>query len=84
MSHSDTDTACAPAEPLECIEGPEGCRGAVLMRWPGYGERSWPRCEHHANERLRREQAAMQRYPDLGPPADFDPLDAGESWHPDE
>ena len=84
MSHSDTDRVYARANELECIEGPEGCRGAVAMRWPGYGQRSWPRCEHHGDARVRREQAATQRYPEPGPPADFDPVDAGESWDPDE
>jgi hypothetical protein len=83
MSHSDSDPARAPAAPLACIEGPAGCRGAVLLRWPGYGGRSWPRCGH-GDERVRREQAAIRRYPEHGPPAGFDPLDAGESWHPDE
>jgi hypothetical protein len=64
---------------LECIEGPDGCRGEVLYRWPGYGDRNWPRCEKHGEERVRREEEAMRRYPVLEP-SDFDPLDAGERW----
>jgi hypothetical protein len=72
-------------EQLECIEGPEGCEGPVEYRWPGYGERNWPRCEKHGAERVEREEAAMERYPDTpAPPADFDPLDAGERWDEDE
>ena len=75
--------ACRAPEILECLEGPDGCAGEVDYRWPGYGDRSWPRCERHGEDRLQREEAAIERYPDLGPPADFDPLDAGERWDED-
>jgi len=69
---------------LECIEGPEDCAGPVELRWPGYGERCWPRCERHGRERVEREETAQERYPDtVWPPADFDPLDAGERWADD-
>lgn len=68
---------------LECIDGPDGCKGDVLMRWPGYGDKSWPRCQKHADARLEHEDDAIYRYanPD-GPcePMGFDPYDAGESW----
>jgi hypothetical protein len=66
---------------LECMEGPDECVGEVAYRWPGYGDRCWPRCEHHGTARLQREDTARNRYPD-GPcvPADFDPFYAGESW----
>lgn len=63
----------------ECIEGPEGCEGSVELRYPGYGHRSFPRCEKHGEARLKREEENRRRY--FGPePADFDPLDAGERW----
>lgn len=66
----------------ECMEGPEGCQGAVEMRWPGYGDRCWPRCERHGRMRLEREEENIRRYMPDGPsaPAGFDPMAAGESW----
>ncbi|MCA1656672.1 MAG: hypothetical protein LC713_03010, partial [Actinobacteria bacterium] len=71
----------------ECLEGPEGCRGPVEWRWPGYGDRCWPRCQHHGDERVKREDEAIDRYgnPDspCAPPG-FDPDDAGESWSGDQ
>jgi hypothetical protein len=75
--------ACTTPQPLECLECPDGCHGPVLYRWPGYGDRAWPRCERHGEDRVRREHAAMERYPDLGPPPDFDPMDCGERWDAD-
>lgn len=69
--------------PLDCLEGPDGCEGPVEMRWPGYGHRSWPRCEHHGAARVQREQGAVARYgnPDSPcPPRGFDPSYAGERW----
>ena len=68
-------------EPLECLNGPEDCKGPVEYRWAGYGDKHWPRCEKHGAERVEREQEARERYPD-GPciPAGFDPAYAGESW----
>lgn len=76
----------APDEPLECIEGPDGCSGPVAYRWPGYGERTWPRCEAHGRERVLRESAAIDRYgtPESPcPPLGFDPQTAGERWDED-
>jgi hypothetical protein len=75
--------ACAGPAVLECLEGPDGCAGEVLYRWPGYGDRAWPRCERHGEQRVQREEAATERYPDLGPPPGFDPDDAGERWSED-
>lgn len=74
----------SPDARLECMEGPNGCAGEVLYRWPGYGERTWPRCERHGEARVAREDEARERYPD-GPcaPADFDPSYAGERWDED-
>ena len=69
---------------LECLE--EGnphdkCRGTVTYCSTGYG-RAWPRCEHHFQGRLDREQTNRERYPMLQP-HDFDPLYAGERWDDD-
>lgn len=72
---------------LECLEGPGGCAGPVEMRWPGYGEKSWPRCQRHGDARLLREEQARERYGDPDspcPPSGFDPLDAGERWDDDD
>lgn len=69
-------------EKLECLEGPDGCDGPVEMRWPGYGQGTWPRCERHGDLRVEREQVNIDRYMPDGPcpPANFDALDAGEAW----
>jgi len=70
----DACDACAA-----CIEtGPE-CDGEVELRWPGYGHKRFWRCGKHGEDRLAREELAAQRFP-LLQPADFDALDAGESW----
>lgn len=67
---------------MECLDGPDGCGGPVELRWPGYGEKRWPRCERHGEERVAREEENIARYAPDGPvaPEGFDPLDAGESW----
>ena len=66
---------------LRCIDGPDGCAGPVRPCWPGYGQRTWPRCERHDRERLQREHAAV---PDsILAPHDFDPADVGERWERD-
>jgi len=64
---------------LECIDGPDGCRGAVQARWPGYGSGAFVRCERHGDARVEREQENRRKY--FGPqPSDFSPDDAGETW----
>jgi len=66
------------ADTPRCIDGPDGCAGPVRDCWPGYGQRTWPRCERHDRERLQREDAAD---PDsILAPRDFHPADAGERW----
>lgn len=81
---NDTIGRCAecPRNRLGCLEGPDGCRGEVLMRWPGYGDKCWPRCERHGNARLEREEQNIRRNSPDGPgsPWGFDELEAGESW----
>lgn len=69
-------------EELECIEGGSACDGPVEMRYPGYGMKTFPRCEKHGHDRLARQELIEQRYPVLQP-SDFDPADAGESWDGD-
>jgi hypothetical protein len=61
-----------------CIDGPDGCAGRVAQCWPGYGQRTWPRCERHDRERREREHVAEA--PSILAPRDFDPADAGEHW----
>lgn len=55
---------------LDCCDGGlerDGCRGPVALRWPGYGHKSYPRCEAHGEARLRREDANRARYAPDGP-----------------
>jgi len=67
-------------DPLECINGPEQCRGEVEYRMPLSGTgKSFPRCEYHWEQRLDREAEINERYP-VNPPSDWSPLDAGEAW----
>lgn len=67
---------------LECLDGPAGCKGDVLMRWPGYGDKQWPRCQKHGDARVAREEENIRRNAPDGPdaPYGFDPYDAGERW----
>lgn len=67
---------------LECIEGPDTCKGAVRYRMAlsGTGE-SFPRCDGHWDVRLDLEDRLNRDYPDSDMPPDwFDPANAGESW----
>lgn len=72
----------------ECLDGPEGCRGEVLMReaLSGSGLR-YPRCDHHWERHVEcmqpRMDAIRARYPEYAP-ADFDPEYAGVSWYEEE
>ena len=51
----------------------------VEMRWPGYGYKSFLRCKECGAKRIEREEKNKRKY--FGPrPADFDEMDAGESW----
>jgi len=68
---------------IECLDGPEGCGGAVEYRAPlSATGRSFPRCERHWEERLDRQDEINRRYPTLAP-SDFDPAYAGERWEED-
>lgn len=67
------------ARRLVCLDGPEGCRGDVEPRWPGYGQKGYPRCERHGADRLERERENRRRYMAPTAPRDWSPDDAGET-----
>lgn len=55
----------------------------VSWQWPGYGFKSFPRCDSCAEKRLKREDENKEKYMGISPPSDFDEMDAGESWSED-
>ncbi len=60
------------------------CRGPVEFHTID-GLSSWPRCDHHFDERLKRSENSMERYANSDViPSWFSPEDAGESWFEDE
>jgi len=63
---------------MECLEHGDDCKGNVEMIWLG-GNKAWPRCEYHAEIRIKREQEIHERYP-YNAPSDFDSAYAGERW----
>ena len=65
---------------LTCLNDGPACSGVVEYRMPlsGTGQ-SFPRCDHHWEQRLDEQARIVARYPEL-PPRDFDPSYAGESW----
>lgn len=74
-----------PKYNVSCLDNWAGdpCEGEVEYRMPLSGTgKSFPRCDKHWAKRLDREQELRERYPEQ-PPADFDPLYAGESWDED-
>lgn len=74
-----------PDQPT-CLDerGENLCAGPVEYRTALSGTgRSFPRCEKHWSARLDREEELRRRYP-AHPPADFDPLFAGERWDEDD
>lgn len=70
---------------LECLNSHEdGCEGAVEYRMSTSPTgRSFPRCDKHWTVHLERVRGIQQRYGSTAPPADFDPLYAGEQWDED-
>ena len=67
---------------MECIQRHDGkCVGPTEMRdSPDRDDgKLFPRCEYHWEKRLASAQKHMRKYP-VHAPADFDPMDAGESW----
>jgi hypothetical protein len=73
--------------PLECIDC--GTTTGVEPRWPGYGHKSYPRCQRHGDARLEREKGNQARnfsrapIPETGVGA-FDEADAGERFDEDD
>lgn len=72
---------------LECLDdyGEGTCHGPVEYRMALSATGvSYPRCEKHWGERLDKQEEINSRYPDSPiPPADFDPMYAGERWDDD-
>jgi hypothetical protein len=75
------------AEPLECLDRHNNqCSGAVEYRMPLSGTgRSFPRCDGHWAERLKKQEDIIRRYAPFSdvPPGGFDPTYAGERWDED-
>jgi hypothetical protein len=69
---------------IRCLDASHGdCKGEVQYRMPlSASGISYPRCQAHWEDRLQTQEDINRRYPTL-PPADFDPLYAGESWDED-
>lgn len=68
---------------LECLEGPDGCAGAVEYRMALSGTgKSFPRCDTHWGERLDEQERINMAHP-VHAPRDFNELDAGERWEED-
>ena len=68
-------------EDPRCIQEASGnCAGKTEYRMSLSGTgKAIPRCDKHWEDRLKFQEEHNRRYPVL-PPADFDPLYAGESW----
>lgn len=68
-----------------CIENPAECRGEVEMRSSLTGTgMAIPRCDHHWEKRLERDEEHRRIYPDSPiAPSWFDPSIAGERWDDD-
>jgi hypothetical protein len=49
-------TVEVPFDADECTDYGDDCSGPVDYWWPGYGHRSWLRCEHHGEARLKRHE----------------------------
>lgn len=76
------DNEKAPPEPV-CLNVGPGCAGPTEYResLSGTGT-AIPRCDEHWAERLKLQDDINHRYP-VRAPADWSPLDAGESWDED-
>lgn len=70
-------------DPIECLDDPDFCQGAVEYRSVPGGS-AVPRCEAHFLARLDRWENSIERYADSDvAPAWFDPTIAGERWDDD-
>jgi hypothetical protein len=63
---------------MECLEHGTDCKGEVTNITTD-GIKYWPRCEFHAELRLKREDEIRERYP-YNHPSEFDASYAGERW----
>jgi hypothetical protein len=72
-------------EELECLDGPEGCKGPVEYRWtPDRDDfKTFPRCEAHFDKRLEQSEKNRELMSDVVP-SWFDESYAGERWYEDE
>lgn len=71
---------------VRCLDEDETCSGEVAYRMALSGSgRSYPRCETHWQQRLRKQARIDRTYPDTPtPPSWFDPAAAGERWNEDD
>lgn len=71
-------------EQAQCLDGHRGdCEGPVEPRHAlSASGQSFPRCDGHRAERVRRQEQIHKRYPQH-PPTDWSPRDAGEAWEED-
>jgi hypothetical protein len=86
MTTPDFTTTTPELECLDHHNTADPCAGAVEYRHPLSGTgRSFPRCDHHWDKRLQKQQEINERYaPDSDvPPSGFDPYFAGERWEED-
>jgi hypothetical protein len=71
-----------------CLNQSDECVGPVEFRpCPPRGERSFPRCEFHHEQRWAQydDPDSIERWADSDvPPPWFDPMDAGERWNEDD
>ena len=66
----------------DCLDHDDDCSGSVEFRMALSGTgRSFPRCDHHWEERLEEQERINDRYPDSPVAPDwFDESYAGERW----
>lgn len=64
-----------------CLQQGPDCQGQVEYHLnPDRDDlKTFPRCEFHQQKRLDQAAETMRKYPKIAP-ADFDPMDAGETW----
>ena len=77
------------SEPLECLDGPTGCRGEVAYRMTSdramTDYKAFPRCEAHFATREASAQETIQAgYLSDTVPGWFDPLAIGERWNEED
>lgn len=72
---------------LVCLDAGDGCEGNVEYRMPLSGTgRSFPRCDHHWEERLVKHAADIERHGNPESPVApewFDETAIGERWNED-